>query len=604
MRLKLTTETFTWTSWWNWTDSKKNKCALCRHFSTTFPPHAWFGKQNPSSSSPLLHSHKHPETQFHTGVRRVMNLAGIPKTFKPYSTRSASASKNALLCHSLQDMLKFGKWRTSSTFFKHYLRQPAYFDKKGNVIKVPHRTSQPLPEHFDSPPPQSHTREPPAPVPRGRGRPRKKATITLTPGSKEHAWRTAHQIILKAHKQKKAVGKTFTSRAASTAEKLRQIAVRKHAKALKQQILKGPPDIKVSPESNRPTLFSSSPPPQTDFTFDDLTPLPTEVPPQLSTTPQVPTPVNHPVIHSILQHPVAPPQLPTQGTIVPLAPTNITSNGEYTIVELVTLPPTLESNHTISTHDPGSTGTQSPPVAITALPTNTEGSTGPQSLPSTDRPPSPAETFISYAESELSHVSISDPAPLVGPDVSSDSTFKPPLTTTKAGRKVKTKTLTPRTHHEPGPKYTPRPTYHSLHAKKAALTRRIQLGKKIKEMHRQKEQFSPGVWFHYTRNGILKNSTNLRTFPAASLTMVMDLLHCDLSFRRQISVTFYEKLHSLTCIQIPKELKHQFMSTDMSILVEQDKVWICCNKTDLSILRSLQNKHRKKQSACKNATGD
>ena len=61
-------------------------------------------------------------------TKNVMDKAGIDTCyFKPYSTRSAAASKQASVTSSLTEVLKMGCWRKTSTFFQYYLRQVKYF---------------------------------------------------------------------------------------------------------------------------------------------------------------------------------------------------------------------------------------------------------------------------------------------------------------------------------------------------------------------------------------------------------------------------------------------------------------------------------------------
>ena len=64
-------------------------------------------------------------------TRITMEKAGIDTgMFRPYSTRSAAASKLASKTGSLERVLELGKWRTTSAFFDHYLRKVKYFTRK------------------------------------------------------------------------------------------------------------------------------------------------------------------------------------------------------------------------------------------------------------------------------------------------------------------------------------------------------------------------------------------------------------------------------------------------------------------------------------------
>ena len=63
-------------------------------------------------------------------TRNVMQKLGIDISyFKPYSTRSASASKETAKSRDLIKVLELGKWQSTSTFFKYYLRKVKYFKR-------------------------------------------------------------------------------------------------------------------------------------------------------------------------------------------------------------------------------------------------------------------------------------------------------------------------------------------------------------------------------------------------------------------------------------------------------------------------------------------
>ena len=67
-------------------------------------------------------------------TRIVMENAGInTDLFKPYSTRSATASKLAAKTGSLDRVLELGKWRSTSAFFQHYLRRVKYLMRDGTT---------------------------------------------------------------------------------------------------------------------------------------------------------------------------------------------------------------------------------------------------------------------------------------------------------------------------------------------------------------------------------------------------------------------------------------------------------------------------------------
>ena len=66
-------------------------------------------------------------------TRDVMAKSGIDTSFfKPYSTGAATSSTAAKCTRSLDLVLKLSNWRTTSSFFKHYLRKVKYFDRPGS----------------------------------------------------------------------------------------------------------------------------------------------------------------------------------------------------------------------------------------------------------------------------------------------------------------------------------------------------------------------------------------------------------------------------------------------------------------------------------------
>ena len=58
-------------------------------------------------------------------VKCLMEKSGVDVSkFTPHTTRAASVSKHAQFSKSLTDILKLGHWRSTSSFFRHYLRTP------------------------------------------------------------------------------------------------------------------------------------------------------------------------------------------------------------------------------------------------------------------------------------------------------------------------------------------------------------------------------------------------------------------------------------------------------------------------------------------------
>ena len=62
--------------------------------------------------------------------------------FNSYSTRAASASKTAFTSGSLKQAMDKGQWRSTSSFYRHYLRQVTYFDNSGQATRC-HPTQPP-----------------------------------------------------------------------------------------------------------------------------------------------------------------------------------------------------------------------------------------------------------------------------------------------------------------------------------------------------------------------------------------------------------------------------------------------------------------------------
>ena len=72
-----------------------------------------------------------------------MKSAGIDTdVFKPYSTRSASASKLASTTKCLEKVLKQGNWRGTSSFFTYYLRKVKYFNRSSEKTENPDVTRE------------------------------------------------------------------------------------------------------------------------------------------------------------------------------------------------------------------------------------------------------------------------------------------------------------------------------------------------------------------------------------------------------------------------------------------------------------------------------
>ena len=68
-------------------------------------------------------------------VKSVLTEAGVDvQVFKPHTTRAAAASKYAMNSRNLDETLKLGCWKGTSTFYQHYLRRPKYF-KNGERFK-------------------------------------------------------------------------------------------------------------------------------------------------------------------------------------------------------------------------------------------------------------------------------------------------------------------------------------------------------------------------------------------------------------------------------------------------------------------------------------
>ena len=75
-------------------------------------------------------------------TRVIMDKAGIDiHFFKPYSTRAATASKLAAKTGSLERVMELGKWRSTSSFFNHYLRKVKYFSRESTVKVAQRRES-------------------------------------------------------------------------------------------------------------------------------------------------------------------------------------------------------------------------------------------------------------------------------------------------------------------------------------------------------------------------------------------------------------------------------------------------------------------------------
>ena len=63
-------------------------------------------------------------------VKNILQDAGVDTTvYKPHTTRHASASNFAYSTNNLAQTLKLGCWKTTSSFYKHYLRKPVYYDQ-------------------------------------------------------------------------------------------------------------------------------------------------------------------------------------------------------------------------------------------------------------------------------------------------------------------------------------------------------------------------------------------------------------------------------------------------------------------------------------------
>ena len=70
----------------------------------------------------------------------VMGKAGIDtEVFAAYSTRSAAISSASLHTGDLEKVMKMGTWKSTSTFFRYYLREVKYFNRKTNQEKIPDR---------------------------------------------------------------------------------------------------------------------------------------------------------------------------------------------------------------------------------------------------------------------------------------------------------------------------------------------------------------------------------------------------------------------------------------------------------------------------------
>ena len=71
-------------------------------------------------------------------VKNILQDAGVDTTvYKPHTTRHASASSFAYSTNNLAQTLKLGCWKTTSSFYKHYLRKPVYYDqtnKKQDIV--------------------------------------------------------------------------------------------------------------------------------------------------------------------------------------------------------------------------------------------------------------------------------------------------------------------------------------------------------------------------------------------------------------------------------------------------------------------------------------
>ena len=63
-------------------------------------------------------------------VKNILQEAGVDTTvYKPHTTRHASASNFAYSTNNLAQTLKLGCWKTTSSFYKHYLQKPVYYDQ-------------------------------------------------------------------------------------------------------------------------------------------------------------------------------------------------------------------------------------------------------------------------------------------------------------------------------------------------------------------------------------------------------------------------------------------------------------------------------------------
>ena len=72
-------------------------------------------------------------------VKNILQEAGVDTmVYKPHTTCHAAASKFAYTTNNLAQTLKLGCWKTTSSFYKHYLRKPVYYDqsnkKKQDIV--------------------------------------------------------------------------------------------------------------------------------------------------------------------------------------------------------------------------------------------------------------------------------------------------------------------------------------------------------------------------------------------------------------------------------------------------------------------------------------
>ena len=76
-------------------------------------------------------------------IRDTLTAAGVNmRIFNPYSTRAASASKEAFTSGTLKAVMDKGQWRSENSFYWHYLRKVTYFNRDGSTA-VRHPTQLP-----------------------------------------------------------------------------------------------------------------------------------------------------------------------------------------------------------------------------------------------------------------------------------------------------------------------------------------------------------------------------------------------------------------------------------------------------------------------------